>query len=47
MDYVTVCLKVLLGSEESEQANERYLPSYTNMIYALNIFNAFHKISKN
>ena len=27
MDYLTVCLKVLLSGEELEQANERYLPS--------------------
>ena len=27
MDYLTVCLRVLSGSEEFEQENERYLPS--------------------
>ena len=27
VDYLTICLRVLLGSEESKQANERYLLS--------------------
>ena len=27
MDYLTICLRVLSGGEESEHANERYLPS--------------------
>ena len=26
MDYLTVCLRVFLGGEESEYVNERYLP---------------------
>ena len=47
MDYLTVCLKVLSGSEESEQVTKRYLLSIHKYDLWPNLFNASHEISRN
>ena len=43
MDYLIVCLRVLLDGEESEQANERYFPSIHKCFMPPNLFNASKK----